>query len=132
MLGELLMSKRERDRMRVLERVKLGIITVKEAAPLMGISYRQALRIKGRYEKEGAVGLVHRSRGRDSNRRIDTTIKDAIVERYKERYEGFGSDRESEVLIESGVSRRSDLGRWCSWTAAFIDGLRIGPRDTAV
>jgi len=97
----------------VLERVQLGIITLKEAAPMMGISYRQALRIKGRYEQEGAVGLVHRSRGRDSNRRIDTAIKDAVVERYKERYEGFGPTFAMEKLEEEGYGiHHETLRRW--------------------
>ena len=39
------MSKKARPRMRVLERVKMSIITLIETAPLMGLSYRQAPRI---------------------------------------------------------------------------------------
>ena len=51
----------------MLEKVKMGIIRLKEAAPVMGVSYRQAIRIKDRYEQQGAAGLVHRSRARESN-----------------------------------------------------------------
>jgi len=79
MRGDLLMSKKERHRMRVLERVKMDIISVKEVAPLMGVSYRQAIRIKGRYERGGAGGLVHLSRGRESNRKIDLAIKEPLL-----------------------------------------------------
>ena len=38
MSGELLMSRKERRRLLVLERVKMGMMTVKDAAPLMGVS----------------------------------------------------------------------------------------------
>jgi transposase len=59
------MSKKERRRLHVLEKVKVGIITLKEAAPVMGVSYRQAIRINDRYKQQGAAGLVHQSRGRE-------------------------------------------------------------------
>ena len=62
MSGDLVMSNKERRRMRVLERVKMGIISLKDAAPLMGVSCRQAIRINDRYKRQGAGGLVHRSR----------------------------------------------------------------------
>ena len=90
MSGDLLMSKKERKRLRILERVKVGAMSLKEAAVGMGLSYRQAIRINARYEQHGAAGLVHRSRGRLSNRRIDPAIKESILSRYEERYEGFG------------------------------------------
>jgi transposase len=76
----------------------MGVLTLKEAAPLMGVSYRQAKRIKSRYEEQGAAGLVHRSRGRESNRKADPAIKDAILKRYEERYEGFGPTLAMEKL----------------------------------
>ena len=113
MRGDLLMSKKERRRMRVLERVKMGIISLKEAAPLMGVSYRQAIRIKGRYERGGAGGLVHRSRGRESNRKIDPGIKEAVVKRYKERYQGFGPTFAMEKLEGEGYGvHHETLRRW--------------------
>ncbi len=113
MRGGLLMSKKERRWMRVLEKVKMGIITLKEAAPLMGVSYRQAIRIKGRYERSGSSGLVHQSRGRESNRKIDPEVRDAIVKRYKERYEGFGPTFAMEKLEDEGYGiHHETLRRW--------------------
>jgi len=102
MSGDLLMSKKERKRLRILERVKVGAMSLKEAAVGMGLSYRQAIRINARYEQHGAAGLVHRSRGRLSNRRIDPAIKESILKRYEERYEGFGPTFAMEKLREEG------------------------------
>ena len=113
MRGGLLMSKKERRRMRVLEKVKLGVITLKEAAPLMGVGYRQAIRIKDRYERRGASGLVHRSRERESNRKIDPELREAIMKRYKERYEGFGPTFAMEKLQGEGYAiHHETLRRW--------------------
>jgi transposase len=98
MSGDLVMSRKERRRLRVLERVKIGVLTLKEAAPLMGVSYRQAKRIKSRYEEQGAAGLIHRSRGRESNRKADPTMKEAILKRYEERYKDFGPTLAMEKL----------------------------------
>jgi transposase len=107
------MSKKERRRMRVLEKVKLGLITLKEAAPLMGVSYRQAIRIKDRYERIGASGLVHCSRGRESNRKIDPEVREAIVKRYEERYKGFGPTFAMEKLEGEGYRiHHETLRRW--------------------
>ena len=100
MSGDLLMSKKERQRLRVLERVKMGVMTLREAASMMGVSYRQAKRIKNRYEEHGAAGLVHRSRGRESNRKADPAIKEAILKRYEQRYKGFGPTFAMEKLRE--------------------------------
>ena len=159
MSGELLMSKKERRRIRVLERVKMGMMTLKEAGPLMGVSYRQAIRIKNRYEQQGSPGLVHRSRGRGSNRKADPAIKEAILKRYEKRYAGFGPTFAMEKLQVEGYeihhetlrrwlpetglwqrhrasivnagSRSNGLGRWCSWTAAITAGSRSGAAHAA-
>lgn len=113
MSRDLLMSKKERRRLRVLERVKVGIITLKEAAALMGVSYRQAVRINGRYREHGAGGLVHRSRGQESNRKADPGIKEGILKRYKERYQGFGPTFAMEKLQADGYRvHHETLRRW--------------------
>ncbi|MCF6270527.1 MAG: helix-turn-helix domain-containing protein, partial [Melioribacteraceae bacterium] len=68
MRKELLMSIKEHDRVKLLEEVKARKITTKVAAELLGISERQLYRIKLSYDQEGVVGIIHKSRGRPSNR----------------------------------------------------------------
>jgi hypothetical protein len=51
----------------VFERVRAGKLTLKEAALLLALSYRQVKRLYRRYRDEGQAGLVHRPVGRSSN-----------------------------------------------------------------
>ncbi len=90
MEGQLMMSKKERERLVVMGRIKRGEINIREGSEILSVSYRQGKRIYGRYGREGDKGLIHGSRGRRSNRAIDEKIRQRILERYKGRYSGFG------------------------------------------
>lgn len=100
--GILKMSQKERDRLRILSRVKAGEMIIKKASELLEISYRQCKRIYKRYREEGERGLIHRSRGRPSNRRKNPAIREAVIKRYRERYEGFGPTLACEKLEKEG------------------------------
>ena len=100
--GVLRMSERERDRLRILEMVRSGRIKLRKAAGLLTISYRHCKRINRRYREGGDEGLVHRSRGRASNRRKDPAIRAAVIRRYRQRYDGFGPTLASEKLVKEG------------------------------
>src|SRR5579871_2232391 len=60
----LLMSRRERTRLGVMNNVKAGTLSLVAAATVLDLSYRQAKRVWQRYRQQGDSGLVHRSRGR--------------------------------------------------------------------
>lgn len=107
------MSRKERECLKVLERVGKGELKLKEAAELLGKSYRQCRRKYKRYKKEGDRGLVHGGRGRPSNRRIDPVVRGEIIEAYKEKYVGFGPTLAAEKLNKSGqVVDHETLRRW--------------------
>lgn len=63
------MSEKERRRAAVLRQVVDGEGTLQHAAPLLGVSYRQAKRLLRRFREGGAKGLRHGNVGRASNRR---------------------------------------------------------------
>jgi len=69
---ELRMSRKERDRLKVMSVLAEGRLKQMQAAGLLRLSVRQVRRLLRRYEREGDVGLVHRSRGRPSNRLAPT------------------------------------------------------------
>ena len=77
-MGALKMSVRERRRLELLSRVQEGVVTLVKASELAGISYRQMKRLWRRYREQGDRGLVHRSRGRVSNRGYDQEKKAAV------------------------------------------------------
>src|ERR1700733_7395583 len=97
-MGHLLMSEKERLRKVVFEMVKKGCLTLKKAAQQAEMSYRQGKRLYKAYKREGDAALVNKHRGRVSNRRYPQ--REAILERYREKYKGFGPTLAAEYLEE--------------------------------
>ena len=108
------MSEKERLRFIVLDRVKQGQLSLKHAAIRLEISYRQARRLLKRLRKYGAAGLVHKSRGRPSNRTKSPQLKQKVLKIYKELYDGFGPTLAAEKLLEDHglVVDHETLRRW--------------------
>src|SRR4051794_11450499 len=98
---KLSMSRKERSRLEVLSRVKGGEITLARAAGLLGVSERQAGRVYRRYRDEGDAGLVHRLRGKPSNRKTDGAARQAVLKLYREKYHDFGPTLAAEKLAEA-------------------------------
>lgn len=112
-MGTLRMSMKERRRLELLSRVKDGVLTLRKASELAKVSYRQMKRIWGRYREEGDAGLVHRSRGRRSNRAYPDERKQAVLARYDERYWDFGPTLACEYLATDGWELDHEtLRRW--------------------
>ena len=108
------MSQKERSRLVVMSRVREKTMTIREASEMMGISYRQCRRIYKRYGKEGDKGLIHRNRGRPSNRRKAPGVKEIVLALYREQYWDFGPTLAAEKLVERdgyGVDHET-LRRW--------------------
>ena len=108
------MSVKERRRLEVVSRVRDGEITLVKAAELMGLCYRQARRVYGRYRANGDEGLVHRLRGRPSNRGRDPAERRAVLKIYQGRYGDFGPTLAAEYLERErglGVDHET-LRRW--------------------
>ncbi len=109
----LTMSKKERLRLRTLQRVADQVLTLKQAAAALKISYRQMKRIAARYREEGAAGLVNRSRGEPSNHRMPQEYRQLVVSRYQASYGDFGPTLAAEKLAEEGVAvDHETLRRW--------------------
>lgn len=112
-MGNLTLSVKERRRLDVLGRVRDGLLSVAAAAELLGVSERQAWRLKRRFAAGGDAGLVHRLRGRASNRKTDDATRAAVLKLYRARYAGFGPTLACEYLAKDGHDVSADtLGRW--------------------
>jgi transposase len=94
------MGQKERGRLVMMSRVEEKAMTIKEAAEVMGISYRQGRRIYRRYVTEGDKGLIHRNRGRPSNRSRPSKLREMVLALYRERYWDFGPTLAAEKLTE--------------------------------
>lgn len=97
-----MMSRKERERLKIFARVKRQELNLKEAAELGGVSYRQGRRQYKRWRELGDRGLVHRSRGRPSNRGYQAKFKSVVLARYQERYPDFGPTLAAEKLAAEG------------------------------
>ena len=94
------MSQKERSRLVMMSRVREKAMTIREASEMVGVSYRQCRRIYKRYVKEGDKGLIHRNRGRPSNRRKSPGVKEIVLALYREQYWDFGPTLAAEKLEE--------------------------------
>jgi hypothetical protein len=109
----LLMSRKERTRLGVMNNVKASALSLVAAAGVLALSYRQAKRLWRRYQDQGDGGLVHRGRGRTGNRRKDAIFRQRILARYRERYPDFGPTLAAEHLSREGLKVDHDtLRRW--------------------
>ncbi len=98
-------SQRELKRLHIAQRVIEGSIKQTEAAEILSLSIRQIGRIVVRVRGEGAQGVVHRSRGKESNRKLPREIKDQTLGLYRQHYRGFGPTLAQEKLLErDGIS----------------------------
>ena len=98
------MSQRERDRLKVMSPVLEGRRTQPEAARLLKRCVRQVRRIQRRLEAEGDVGVIHRLRGRCSNRGKGDDLRRRVLCRYRERYMGFGPTLAAEKLTAEDLA----------------------------
>jgi transposase len=110
------LSQRERDRLRVLHEIEQGHLRQVQAARRLRLSDRQIRRLLARLRQEGDRGLVHRLRGRRSNRKISEAIEQRALRRLRRaRYAGFGPTLAAEHLARTGIAlSRETLRKWMS------------------
>jgi Helix-turn-helix domain len=109
----ILMSQRERDRLRVLHSVLEGQRSQVEAARLLRLSSRQVRRLLQRLQQGGDAALVHGLRGRPSNHRKDVKLRRQVVRLYRKEFHDFGPTFAAEKLGERGLEVCADtLRRW--------------------
>ncbi len=98
--GALLMSQKEIDRYDVIKQTSEGILKQSKAAKRLNLSVRQVIRLCKRYRRDQAEGLIHKGRGRASNRKIKDEIQSEIKELAGTIYSGFGPTFMAEKLLE--------------------------------
>ena len=125
MKGILTMSLKELDRLEVIEKAKKKELKYPQAAEILGISERQIYRLVNRDNEEGRKGIIHRGRGKASNRGYPKELKEKVIRIYRKDYDDYGSTLFSEKLIEHyGISFDHDtLRRWLR-EAAITTSMR--------
>ena len=113
-MGRTGLSKKELSRVEVMGRVKARSLRLREAAELLGLSYRQSKRIWVRDREGGAKALQHGNCGRLSNRAYGAEFRAAVLKQVQARYEDFGPTLASEHLAsDDGLAVPAEtLRRW--------------------
>jgi len=94
------LSGKELKRLHVIRQVVDQKIKPMAAVEWLGLSSRQIRRLVKRVRMEGEKGLVHRNRGRSSNRAISPKRKTRILRLYQAHYGDFGPTLAAEKLVE--------------------------------
>jgi hypothetical protein len=101
-------SPKELRRLHVIREVLDGVMKQVGAGEVLSLSSRQIRRVVKRVKLEGDRGIVHRSRGRVSNRAYADKVKDRAISLYREKYRGFGPTLAVEKLLERDGMELSD------------------------
>ena len=115
------MTEKELSRYDVIKNLIDRKINGTDASKQIGLSIRQVKRLKCSVMESGTEGLVHKSRGRTSNRKLDPDIINKAEKLLKEEYYDFGPTFASEklneinnIVINKETIRRimTDMGLW--------------------
>lgn len=96
----LTMSAKEIDRFGVINNLVSKQINGTEAAKQLHLTTRQVRRLKKRFNKDNPTSIVHRGRGRKSNRKLKQIIVDKIISLLLAVYIGFGPTLAAEKLLD--------------------------------
>ena len=96
----LVLSTKDRDRLKVLHEVKRKHLTQRAAARQLGISDRWVRKLLVRVRKGGDGGIVHRGRGRRSNRRLPESLRTQTLKLVQAKYRDFGPTLACEYLAK--------------------------------
>jgi transposase len=105
---KIILSQKQLQRIGVINLVRAGLMTLKEAANVIGLSYRQTKRIKAKFHEKGAKGLIHGNVGRSPKNHISPQVKQKVLDLSCHRYASFNDRHFWEQLIENEGLR---LGR---------------------
>jgi transposase len=110
----LVMSREELRRLEVIKKVICKEMKQKKAGKYLEMSLRQVKRWVKRVRKEGEKGILHRLRGRSSNRQFEAGFKERVLELMEKKYGGFGPTLAVEKLLERDGIHLSDetLRQW--------------------
>lgn len=100
MKGKILMSQKEIQRVRVMEQVMNGSLTVVEGSKFMGLSYRQAKRIKACYKCKGPIGLIHGNCGKLPANTLNDSMRELIRNLSSGKYNDYNDSHFTEMLKE--------------------------------
>jgi transposase len=97
---QITLTKDELKRVMVIEKWIDGHLTEQDVARNLGISVRQAYRLKAKYRNGGAPAMAHGNRGKKPAHTLADSLKQRVQHLYQDRYFGSNSTHFAELLAE--------------------------------
>jgi len=94
------MTEKESQRYETIKELIDGVIDGTEASKQINLSIRQTKRLKAGVVEDGIKGIIHKSRGKPSNRKTDVKIIEKAKKLLKEKYSDFKPSFAGEKLEE--------------------------------
>ena len=122
------MKEGERKKLYVIGQVIERKIRQWKAAEILGICVRQVRRLIKRVSDQGDSGVVHRGRGKESQRKIAGQLKKRVIKLCRGLYQQYGPTLLSEKLLEDHRIRisKETLRKWM--LAEGVEYRRRGKR----
>lgn len=80
------LNEKEKLKLDVIKQVFIGEYTKEQAIEKLNLGIRQINRLLVKYKNEGDNGFIHKSRGKESNKKISEQIKEEIINLYITEY----------------------------------------------
>jgi len=96
----LVMSKKEVERIKIMECLTQGGLKQKQASEILGIGTRQIKRLLRAYRLHGEQGLISKKRGKLSNNQLQKELEKRIIELIRSQYFDYGPTLAHEKLKE--------------------------------
>ncbi|NGQ95415.1 ISNCY family transposase [Brevibacillus sp. SYP-B805] len=92
------MTRAELKKVLVVEKILDGRMTNQEGATVLGLTTRQVIRLKKKYQEEGGQAMVHRNLGRKPKHALTDEVKERTAALYLTKYQGSNNCHFAELL----------------------------------
>lgn len=126
----LYVSQRELRRYELLQKVLDEKLTLSQVTEALGVSYRQALRLKAKVAAQGLGGLIHGNRGRPPANKGEAALWARVLQLSREHYFDFNDSHFAEALAEEEgiVLSRETIRLWRRQEGLPPKQRRRGPK----
>ena len=99
-MGKLITSRREREQAHIFRKLQKGELSRSMAAKALNITVRWLTKKFSRFMREGDAGLIHRGRGKQSEKRWCLAEEKKAIELLRGEFSDFGPTFAAEKLSE--------------------------------
>ena len=101
MVDQPILTAKEQEKLSVIGSALENKITNSRAAKMLDVSTRQIKRLKKAVRANGALGIIHKLKGRQGNRCVEESVKEKVITLIQQKYSDFKPTFATEKLTEN-------------------------------